>query len=108
MLLVLYSYKSYSNISLNLSVSTSECKATTTNICELKHDKGSLESTSFFSVKKQKCIILQLDYSQRNISLQELNAGLSALGPFLTSIFKETIFRGKCSTSNHNTNLCDI
>ena len=99
MLLVLYSYKSYSNISLNLSVSTSECKVTTINICELKHDELSLESTSFFSVRKQKCIILQLDHRQANISLLEMNTGVSdwkyiipvssvSMAPFLRCKYK--------------------
>ena len=73
MLLVLYSYKSYSNMSLNLSVSTSECKATTINICALKHDDLNLASTSFFSIRKEKCIILQLDYRQANISLFKMD-----------------------------------
>ena len=101
MLLVLYSYKNYSNISLNLSVSTSECKATTTNICELKHDELSLESTSFFSVKKQKCILLQLDYRQGNISLLEMNTGAFAWGYLIatSSVFKGTDLRCKYSTT---------
>ena len=92
MLLVLYSYKKYSNISLNLSVSTSECKAKTINICELKHDKESLESTSFFSVKKQKCIIIQLHYRQGNISLLELQKGISVWRSDIYSVFKGSFF----------------
>ena len=92
MLLVLYSYKSYSNISLNLSVSTSECKATTINICELKHDALSLESTSFFTVRKQKCIILQLDYRQGNISLLKMILDTSFWKELIaaSSVFKGT------------------
>ena len=68
-LLVLYAYKKYSNFSLVLSVSISYCKATTINICELEHDPVTLESYRFFSVRKHKCIVLQLDYRQANISL---------------------------------------
>ena len=97
MLLVMYSYKSYSNISLNLSVSTSECTATRINICELKHDDFSLESTSFFSVRKQKCIILQLDYRLGNITLLEMDRGTSVYKELIvaSSIFKGTKLRRK-------------
>ena len=97
MLLVLYSYKSYSNISLNLSVSTSECKAKTINICELKHDALSLESTSFFTVRKQTCIILQLDYRQGNISLLKMILDTSIWKELIaaSSIFKGTNLRRK-------------
>ena len=73
MLLVMYSYKKYSNFSLNLSVSTTQCKATIINICELPHDPLSLESTSYFSVRKHNCIILQLDHGQLNMSIYRSN-----------------------------------
>ena len=66
MLLVLYSYKKYSDFSLELLVSISECKITRVNICELKHDLLIMESKKFFPVLKQGCMVLQLDY--RNIS----------------------------------------
>ena len=66
MLLVLYSYKKYSDFSLELLVSISECKITRVNICKLKHDVLSMESKKFFPVLKEGCMVLQLDY--RNIS----------------------------------------
>ena len=69
MLLVLYSYKQYSKFSLTLSVSTSQCKATTIHICELEHDSFYLESNFFFLFKNQDCVVLQLSYGQGNMSL---------------------------------------
>ena len=99
MLLVLYSYKSYLNISLNLSISTSECKAATINICELKKDDFILESISFFSSNKQKCIILQLDYRQENISLLEMDRDKSDFGYSIDSIFIGTNLRCKYITT---------
>ena len=69
MLLVLYSYKQYSKFNLTLSVSTSQCKATTINICEFEHDPFHLESNIFFLVNNQKCVVLQLNYGQGNMSL---------------------------------------
>ena len=66
MLLVLYSYKKYSNFSLELLVSISHCKISRINICQLKHHVFSKESKIFFPVVKQGCMVLQLDY--RNIS----------------------------------------
>ena len=62
MLLVLYSYKKYSNFSLELLVSISHCKISRINICELKHHVFSKESKIFFPVLKQGCMVLQLDY----------------------------------------------
>ena len=71
MLLVMYSYKKYSNFSLTLSVSTSQ--ATTINICELPHDSLSLEASSYFSVRNHSCIVLQLDHGQANMSIYRSN-----------------------------------
>ena len=89
-------------------MSTSECKATTINVCELKHDELSLESTSFFSVRKQKCYMLQVDYKQGNISLLEMNTGAFAWRYLIatSSVFRGTYLRCKYSTtllitSNH-------
>ena len=73
MLLVLYSFKRYSNFTFKLLVSTSKCKATTINICDLKHDPLNLESKKLFFIKRQSCIVLQLDYGQGNISSFNLN-----------------------------------
>ena len=71
-LLVLYSYKKYSNFSLVFSVSTSHCRAATMDICELEHDALSLKSNRLFSIRKNKCLILQHDYRQANISFFKL------------------------------------
>ena len=101
MLLVFYSYKKYSNISFNLSVSATECKATTINICELKHDPLSLESNSLFSAKDHKCIILQLDYKQRNTSLLEMDKGTFIAD---ASLFHGTNFRRKYKEHNLQSN----
>ena len=73
MLLVLYSYKKYSNISLNVSLSTSYCKPKPIHICELEPEPLSLESTIMFSIKGQSCIVLQLDYIQGNLTLSKRN-----------------------------------
>ena len=72
-LLVVYSYKKYSNFNLTLSVTTTQCKATMMNICELPHDPLSLEATSYFSVRKHNCIVLQLDYGDTNMSLFKMS-----------------------------------
>ena len=69
MLLVLYSYQQYSKFNLALSVSTSQCKTTTIDICEFEHDPFHLESNIFFLVNNQKCVVLQLNYGQGNMSL---------------------------------------
>ena len=69
MLLVLYSYKQYSKFSLTLSVLTSQCKATTIDICELEHDPFYLESNYFSLFKNQNFVVLQLNYGQGNMSL---------------------------------------
>ena len=69
MLLVMYSYKKYSNFGLTLSVTTSQCKATAIDICELPHDPLRLEATSYFSIRKYNCIVLQLDHGQANMSI---------------------------------------
>ena len=66
---VLYSYKKYSNISLNLTVSISHCEAIPINICEQEYDPLNLESNRIFSIKRQSCIVLQLNYAQENVSL---------------------------------------
>ena len=66
--IVMYAYKNYSNISLNLSVSTSPCEAIPINICEQEYDPLSLESNRILSIKRQSCIVLQLDYGQENFS----------------------------------------
>ena len=65
MLLVMYSFKKYSNFSVTVLVSTSLCKATKINICDLEHDPQSLKSNSMFFIKRQSCIVLQLDYGGR-------------------------------------------
>ena len=54
-LLVLYSYKKYSNFSLVFSVSISHCRAATIDICELEHDALSLKSKRIFSIRENKC-----------------------------------------------------
>ena len=102
MLLVLYSYKKYSNISFNLSVSATECKATTINICELEHDPLSLESNSLFSAKEHQCIILQLDYKQGNTSLLEMDKGTAFIVG--ASLFHGTNFRRKYKEQNLQSN----
>ena len=71
-LLVLYSYKKYSNFSLVFSVSTSSCSAATIDICELEHEALSLKSNRIFSIRKNKCVVLQHDYRQANISFFKL------------------------------------
>ena len=72
-LLAMYSYKKYSNFNLTLSVTTTQCKATMMNICELPHDPLSLESISYFSVRKHNCIVLQLDHGDTNMSLFKMS-----------------------------------
>ena len=72
-LLVMYSYKKYANFNLTLSVITTQCKATMMNICELLHDPLSLEATSYFSVRKHNCIVLQLEHGDTNISLFKIS-----------------------------------
>ena len=72
-LLAMYSYKKYSNFNLTLSVTTTQCKATMMNICELPHDPLSLEATSYFSVRKHNCIVLQLDHGDTNMSLFKMS-----------------------------------
>ena len=69
MLLVMYSYKKYSNFSLILSVTTSQCKATRIITCELPHDPSSQESIYYFSVRKHKCLVLQVDHGQTSMLL---------------------------------------
>ena len=82
MLLVLYSYKRYSNFTFKLNVSVSECKTTVTNLCELKHDPLNLESNRMYFIKRQSCIVLQLDYGQGNMSSLRLNKS----NPFRSNI----------------------
>ena len=86
MLLVMYSYKKYSNFSLTLSVTTSQCKATAIDICELPHDRLSLEATSYFSIGKYNCIVLQLDHGQANMY-----------------IYRPSKYRNRKVGANHNT-----
>ena len=64
MLLVMYSYKKYSNFNSTLSVTTSQCAATKIITCHLPYDPLREESTYYFSVKKQKCLVLQVDHGQ--------------------------------------------
>ena len=96
-LLVLYSYKKYSNFSLVFLVSTSSCRAATIDICELEHDPLSLESNRMFSIRKNKCVVLQHDYQQANISLFELRGKAQyGVGIDYYTMFSEThVLRGK-------------
>ena len=96
-LLDLYSYKKYSNFSLVISVSTSSCKAEAVDICELEHDPLSLESNRMFSIRKNKCVILQYDYRQANISLFKLshNAHYGPAIDYYTVYSGTHILRGK-------------
>ena len=96
-LLVLYSYKKYSNFSLVFSVSTSSCRAATIDICELEHDTLNLKSNRMFSIRKNKCVILQHDYRQANISLFKLRSKAQyGVGIDHYTVFSGThILRGK-------------
>ena len=72
-LLIIYSYKKYSNFNVTLSVNTTQCKVTMMNICELPHDPLWLESTSYFSIRKHNCIVLQLGHGDTNISFFKMS-----------------------------------
>ena len=73
LLLVFYSYKKYSDFSLKVLISTCQCEVKAVSICQLEHDSLNLESQDF-SIWKQGCMVLQLDYGQANFSIFDSKA----------------------------------